>query len=119
MGIAAKRILVVDDQPMVCESIRLMLAADGHAVETALNGQAALDLFKKGRFDLTVVDYELPDMNGAELSAAIKALDPKQRILMITAYAEMLASSGKLLTGVDLVLSKPFDLLELRKAIEM
>jgi len=115
--IPTKRILVVDDEPVVCDSVRRMLAAEGHAVETALSGKAALDLFQKGRFDLIMADYEMPGMNGDELAATIKALDRKQPVAMITAYPEALASSGKSLVGVDLVLSKPFDLQELRKVL--
>ncbi len=116
-GIAGRRILVVDDEPMVCDSLRRMLAADGHRVETAASGQAALALFQKSRFDLIIVDYEVPGMNGDELAAAIKALAPHQPVLMITAYPETLAASGNPLVGVDLVLSKPFDLQELRRAV--
>src|SRR6266404_227194 len=104
------RILVVDDEPLVCDSIRRMLAVDGHVVETALSGEAALVLFPQGRFDLSIVDYEMPGMNGDELTAAIKTLDPHQPVVVITAYAETLASSGNPLVGVDLVISKPFDL---------
>jgi CheY-like chemotaxis protein len=59
----------------------------------------------------------MPGMNGDELAAAIKALNPNQRILMVTAYPETLASSGNPLEGVDLVISKPFDLQEFRRAV--
>jgi len=113
-----KRILVVDDEPLVCESIKWLLAADGHAVETALNGQAALSLFQKARFDLIIVDYNLPGMKGDELTAAIKALDPHQPVVMITAYPEMLKSSGQPLGGVDLVISKPFNSQQLRNILK-
>lgn len=116
-GKAGWRILVVDDEPLVCDSIRRMLALDGHQVEMASNGEAALALFGKGRFGLIITDYELPLMNGDELAVAIKALDPNQPIALITAYAEALQSTGAALAGVDLVISKPFDLQELRQAV--
>lgn len=116
-GGLAQRILVVDDEPIICDSIRRLLAADGHAVEMAVSGRAALDLFQKGRFDLIIVDYEMPGMNGDELAAAIKARNPHQRVVLITGHAESLASSGNPLTGVDLVIAKPFDLQELRNAV--
>jgi len=109
--------LVVDDEPLVCDSVRWMLAEDGHQVETAATGKAGLDLFRKGRFDLIVLDYELPGMNGDALAAAIKTLDPLQPIVMIAANAEALAASGNPLLGVDLVISKPFDFQELRAAV--
>jgi CheY-like chemotaxis protein len=116
-GNAGRRILVVDDEPLVCDSIRRMLAVDGHQVETATSGEAALALFGKDTFALIITDYELPLMNGDKLAVAIKALAPNLPIALITAYAESLQSAGALLAGVDLVISKPFDLQELRQAV--
>ena len=59
----------------------------------------------------------MPNMKGDELAATIKARSPKQPVVMITAYAEMLQSSGNPLPGVDFVISKPFLLENLREAI--
>jgi len=116
-NISAKRILVVDDEPMVCDSVRMMLAADGHVVETAPSGKAALDLFQSRRFDLILVDYALPGMKGDVLAAAIKALDQKQPVAIMTGYPESQVSSGNTPIPVDLVLGKPFTLEELRQAL--
>ena len=112
-----RRILVVDDEPLVCDAVKMMLEFDGHAVETAGSGKAALAMLEKSKFDLVITDFEMPVMKGDELAAAIKARDPKQPIVMITAYAEMLQASGNPLTGVDFVISKPFLLENLREAI--
>jgi CheY-like chemotaxis protein len=112
-----RRILVVDDEPFVCDAVKMMLNFDGHVVETANNGMEALALFDKGKFDLVITDFAMPNMKGDELAAAIKARSPKQPVVMITAYAEMLQSSGTPLKGVDFVISKPFLLENLREAI--
>ena len=112
-----RRILVVDDEPFVCDAVKMMLAFDGHIVETASNGKEALALFDIGKFDLVITDFAMPSMKGDELAAAIKARSPGQPVVMITAYAEMLQSSGNPLPGVDFVLSKPFLLENLREAI--
>jgi CheY-like chemotaxis protein len=117
MSVPAKRVLVVDDDQLVCDSVRLMLALDGHTVETVSNAKTALEVFQKGKFDLVMLDYEMPGMNGDELAAAIKALNLNQPIVMITAYPEMLAMSGTPLVGVDLLIKKPFDLQEVRNAV--
>lgn len=116
--ISPRRILVVDDEPYVCDAVRMMLAFDGHQVETSGSGKQALALFSKGKYDLVITDYAMPGMKGDELATAIKAVAPDQPIVLITAYAEMLKSDETPLTGVDYIVSKPFLLENLREAIE-
>lgn len=116
-GISARRILVVDDEPLVCDSTKRILAYDGHQVVTASSAAEALALFQNGKFDLVITDYEMPVMKGDALAVAIKTLVPQQPVLMITAYVEPLLTAGDSLTGVDLMVSKPFTLPELRQAV--
>jgi CheY-like chemotaxis protein len=116
--IPAKRILVVDDDPLVCDSVRMMLAHDGHAVEMALSGQEALQRFVKGKFDLVLIDYAMPVMRGDELAVAIRAQAPDQPIAMITAHAELMESPANPLAGTVFVIAKPFRLEELREVID-
>jgi len=116
-GTSTKRILVVDDEPFVCDAVKMMLNFDGHQVETASSGKAALELFAPGKYDLVISDYAMPQMKGDELALEIKARAPEQPIVLITAYAEMLKASNSPLTGVDGVVSKPFLLDDLRAAI--
>ncbi|MBP9902647.1 MAG: response regulator [Verrucomicrobia bacterium] len=116
--IMPRKILVVDDEPYVCDAVRMMLAFDGHQVETASSGNAALAMFAAGKYDLVITDYAMPAMKGDELALAIKARAPSQPVVLITAYAEMLKSSDKPLDGVDFIVSKPFLLENLREAVE-
>jgi two-component system response regulator AtoC len=115
--IPTKRILVVDDEPFVGEAIKMMLAFDGHEVRIATSGKEALAVLETDTFDLVITDFAMPAMKGDALAAAIKVLLPKQPIVMITAYAEMLQSSGHPLPGVDVLIGKPFLLENLREAI--
>jgi CheY-like chemotaxis protein len=117
MPVPKKRILVVDDEPFVCDAVKMMLAFDGHDVVTTNDAKEALGIFAPDKFDVVITDYAMPGMKGDELAAAIKAKAPLQPIVMITAYAEMLQSSGKKLAGVDFLISKPFLLEHLREAI--
>ena len=116
-AIEPRRILVVDDEPFVCDAVKMMLAFDGHQVDTASSGKEALELFQKGKYDLVITDYAMPVMKGDELARKIKERVPAQPVVMITAYAEMLHSSNEPLNGVDFVISKPFLLENLREAI--
>ena len=115
--IAPKKILVVDDEPFVCDAVKMMLNFDGHEVETAASGKAALDLFAPGKYDLVITDYAMPQMKGDELALQLRSRAPQQPIVLITAYAEMLKSSDSPLTGIHSVVSKPFMLDELRSAV--
>ncbi len=109
---------MVDDEPFVCDAIRMMLAFDGHQVETAGSAQEALQLFAPAKYDLVMTDYAMPEMKGDELADALKARAPQQPIVLITAYAEMLRCDDASLRHVDFVISKPFLLETLRAAIQ-
>src|ERR1039458_2696312 len=109
-----KRILLVDDQPSVRGTIRLMLEIDDHIVTEANNGAEALDLFTPGQFDLVTTDFAMPVMKGNELAVRIKQLAAMQPILMITGYAEELGDADN---PVDSILKKPFTLESLRGAV--
>jgi len=115
---AKKKILVVDDEPLVCEAIAMILSFDGYEVVTAGNGREALILFAQEKFDLVTTDYTMPEMNGAELVRALKAKVPDLPVIMITAHTDMLKTSAVSLTGVDQMVSKPFQFADLRAAIQ-
>ena len=100
-----KCILLVDDERVVRESVRTLLAKDHHIVVEANNGAEAFGMFTKGRFDLVMTDYLMPFLSGDELAARIKRLAPEQPILMIT--GQEYKRSPK--SPVNAVLAKPFD----------
>src|ERR1043165_3631719 len=100
------RILVVDDEPLVCEAVRMLLVFDGHSVEVARDGAEALTMVTPDRFDLVMLDYEMPRMKGDQLAAQLKERFPQLPVLMLTAHGDMLRSSGQSLPGVDLIVDK-------------
>jgi CheY-like chemotaxis protein len=111
------RILAVDDEPAVCTAIKMALEFDGHKVQMANSGGEALALLEQDRFDLVITDFSMPEMKGDALAAAVKQRLPNQPVLMISGNGVMAKASGDPLTGVDLVIGKPFLLEELRTAI--
>lgn len=116
--IPSKKILVVDDEPLVCETLGMLLTFDGHTIVTANDGKQALALFELDRFDLVITDYKMPEMMGDELVRTIKSRAPNQAVIMLTAHAEMLRTDITPLIGVDELVSKPFQLADLRDAIQ-
>ena len=112
-----KYILIVDDEPLVSQSVWLLLQGEGYIIESAKNGFEALSMFEPDKFDMVFTDYLMPDMRGDKLAAAIKRLSPQQPIVMITAFPEKLQSYTNALGGVDSFICKPFDAQVLRTAI--
>lgn len=113
------RILIVDDQEIICELISEHLAADGHTTTSAKNGKEALELFANSEFDLVLTDQSMPGMNGIQLCNAIKASKPETPVVLLTGFGDEIldqASSDHPL-DVDLVLCKPASQADLRRAI--
>lgn len=112
-----RRVLVVDDEPMVCDTFRMLLTTDGHTVEAVNSAESASVALEKGTFDLVIIDYALPVMKGDELAVAIKSRWPNQPIVIVSASAEILQARDQPLPGVDFILGKPFSIEELRDAM--
>ncbi len=113
-----RHILVVDDEPLIRQSVQMLLEDDGFIVDEAGSGPEALAMYAPGKFDMVFTDYCMPDMRGDQLAAAIKQQSPKQAIVMITAFPEKLPCSDVPLGGVDSFICKPFDVDALRTAID-
>jgi CheY-like chemotaxis protein len=111
-----KRVLVVDDQAMVAESLKMVLEFMGYEVQTAENGRDALVLFEPQKFAVVFTDFEMPEMNGHEFASIVKARDPRQPIIMVTAYADSIMNMEPL-PQIDMVICKPWSLEELQIAM--
>lgn len=112
-----KHILIVDDEPLVCQSVKMLLEGVGYIVDEARSGREALALYEPGKFDMVLTDFMMPEMKGDKLAAAIKRLSPRQPVVMITAFPEKLQTSDCPLGGVDSFICKPFDFETLWMAI--
>jgi CheY-like chemotaxis protein len=112
------KILLVDDDPSVLDSIERVLNYLGHAVQTADSGAAALEVVAKGAVDLVITDYFMPDMKGDELARRLKQRQPGQRILMVTAYADEFKADGRYKGLVEQLLIKPFNIAQLKECVD-
>ncbi|MBI2321732.1 MAG: response regulator, partial [Chloroflexi bacterium] len=111
------RVLVVDDEPRICELLTAYLASDGHRVEAATCGREALDKFRAGRFDAVLTDRGMPEMNGDHLATAIKELSPSTPVVLVTGFGDMMKAAGEWPDGIDAIVSKPFTLAALRHTL--
>src|SRR6202050_3082663 len=116
------RILAVDDHPMLREGIAALLASqsDMKLVGEASNGREALEQFRKHRPDLTLMDLQMPDMDGIEAMVAICSEFPEARIIVLTTYAGDLQGLRALKAGARAFLLKGLlrkELLETIRAV--
>ncbi|WP_290597829.1 MULTISPECIES: response regulator [unclassified Archaeoglobus] len=109
------KVMVVDDEIAMREILKIMLK-DFKIIE-ASNGKEAIELYKKEKPDLVLMDVMMPIMNGIDATYEIKKMDPNAKIVAITAYA---SSKGEkvLEAGADFILKKPFTRREVIKMIE-
>jgi CheY-like chemotaxis protein len=114
------RILIVDDDEVVLLVLHDMLAGihDRWEIAVAQSGTCALLEFREQSFDLVVTDVRMPEMNGIELTEALRALDSNTAVIWITAYGgdEVAEEAARL--GVDVCLDKPVQITALRQAVQ-
>ena len=104
------RILVVDDEENVRELLADILGSEGYQVELASSGREALEKFGDGAsFDALFTDLGMQGMSGWELAHAVRGLDEKIPVAVITGWGEAVGSSERQAAQVDWVIAKPFD----------
>jgi DNA-binding response OmpR family regulator len=111
------RILVVDDDLDLNTGFALLLEFEGHKVQTAYTGEAALEMLAKGHFDLLIAEYWLPRMRGDHFASLVKQKWPNLPIIMVTANFEEIDVDDHPIAGVNCLLDKPFSMDQLREAI--
>jgi signal transduction histidine kinase len=112
------RILVADDQEIICELLAEYLQSDGHETVCAFDGLKALEQFREGGFDLVITDQSMPGMNGEQLAAAIAELSPEIPIILLTGFGQEMRATDNHPENIDLVLGKPVTGVDLRRAIQ-
>ncbi len=103
------KILVVDDEKIVRDSMKEWLKEEGFSVKTADSGQSALDLMEAGAFNMVLTDIKMPGMDGVELLTKAKQINPEICVIMMTAYAAVDSAVEAMKQGALDYLTKPFD----------
>jgi CheY-like chemotaxis protein len=102
-----RKILVVDDDPVVSESFNRVLSRKGYAVITAANGDEALAKMKAEQYDLVFTDLRMPGMDGLEVAEQVKARQPWTPVVIVTGYGSKPSEDRARAIGVADFLNKP------------
>ena len=111
------KILVIDDEPSILESLNMFLTEKGHKVFTAIDGTKGLELFSKQFFPVVIMDIRLPDSNGLDILKIMVKEQKKSKIIMITAFQDMETTIVAMKRGAFDYIHKPLDVNEIEKAV--
>ncbi len=111
------KILLIEDEKILAESLKTMLTAKGFQVETVYDGETGAEYAKLGVYDLLILDVMIPGLNGLQVAREVRASRCHIPILMLTAKSDLSDRIEGLNAGADYYLTKPFDSRELMACI--
>ena len=112
------RILIADDEEALRELLREQLSAQGYTIDEAPDGEVAVEKLQKGKYDLAILDINMPRKNGLEVLKHIREQKLPMRVIMLTGRLGFSVGSESILLGADEYITKPFDLDYLEMAIK-
>jgi DNA-binding response OmpR family regulator len=116
------RVLLIDDDPSLVESLRSSLTDEGHKVTAANGGRAGIEAFRLAQragmmFDIVITDLAMPDVDGREVVTSLRTLSPGTPIVLLTGWQHHLSDAEQCPLQVDRLLGKPPRIRELRAAL--
>jgi len=111
------RVLAVDDEKPVLDVLADLLRALGQEVDVALGGSAGLERFERGEYQVVFTDLSMPDVNGWDLTLAVKSRRPEVAVVVVTGWGLQLEEVTAQAHGVDMLLAKPFSIEDLEHAL--
>ena len=112
------RVLVIDDENVICDACHLVLEEKGHAVDRCLTGKAGLLAIEQGPYDLILLDMKLPDIDGMEILKTVREEFPASCVIVMTGYSTMSNAVQAMKSGAADYLAKPFTDDDLIAAVE-
>ena len=112
------KILVVDDEPSVLESFKMILQIKDYDVTAVLDGMQAIQAIQQNSFDMAFVDLRLPGMDGIEVLQAIKKEHPNTEVIIVTAYASEESQANAITFGALDYIRKPFLMEEIYNLVD-
>jgi DNA-binding NtrC family response regulator len=115
---AYKDLLIVDDEPLVCDSLKEMLTLEGYKVDAVPDGAAALARIREDRYQLVISDIRMPGLNGIELFKELKGRAPDTAIIFITGHGHIEGAVEAIKLGAYDYITKPIDDLRLKLSLQ-
>ena len=112
------RILVIDDEKRMCDSIKVLLSNIGYEVDTAENGRIGIDKLQSTTFDLVITDLMMPELDGFAVMKHIKENCPGTLVIVITGYASVESAVRAIRSGAYDYILKPFDFEIIKISVE-
>ena len=112
------RILIIDDDTFICNILEKLLTDEGFKVDTAFSALSADKYLKKTKYDLIICDFRLPDSDGIKMLEKIKAYNPENAVIIITAYADVRVAVKLMKLGASDYVTKPLQQDELLEIVE-
>ncbi len=112
------RILVIDDEPLMADSLRKNLIEEGYTVDTAANGAEAIEKFDVGGHHLAICDLQLPDMNGLDVLRHIKDARPATEVIVVTGFGTVTRAVEAIKAGAFYFVEKQFDFSQILPLVE-
>jgi two-component system response regulator (stage 0 sporulation protein F) len=116
-AVVKQKLLIVDDQNGIRVLLMEVFSSEGYETHQASNGKLALEIVRKDKPDLVLLDMKIPGMDGLEILKHIKKIDSSIKVIMMTAYGELDMINEATELGALMHFTKPFDIDELRIAV--
>ncbi len=113
----AERLLLVEDEDTLCDSLRRVFIAEGYEVDKADSAEAAFKLLEGKSYDLIITDIILPGISGIELLTRYRKENPSQKVIIITAYASLTTAVEAIKAGASDFIVKPLMHDEMKRAV--
>jgi DNA-binding NtrC family response regulator len=112
-----QKIVVIDDEKIVCDMAKKILVNEGYEVETFVNSELALERIRQQRFDLVITDLKMENVSGMDILKEVNQLYPQTKVIMITAYATLDATIEAIRERIYDFFPKPVKIDELKKSV--
>lgn len=114
----AKKIIVIDDEKIVCDMAKKILENEGYQVETFTDSQMGLERIQNEQFDLVITDLKMENVSGMDILKEVNKAYPETRVIMLTAYATLDATIEAIRERIYDFFPKPVKIDELKKSVK-